>query len=241
MFLRSITLAVLALTLLAPAAAADQGHGRGRGRGDEDARATVSSANAVSIDLASGRAAAGAVDPNVVVTLPGAGTASAAVVCSSQPASWAAALDGTAWISPMATCTNAQATGQYRYDITFSLPSGTSNDRLTGSLFSDDTLSVQLNGPGVALSSSGNLAAQTTFDFSDQSAFQSGTNTLSFFVSNSGGPTGLDFRAHVRTSNAGSGADDEDNHGQCVSEVAHDTAPGPGHGKAVSEAAHDCD
>jgi hypothetical protein len=241
MFARSVVVAVFLLGLLAPAAVADEAHGRGRGRGNQDGQAGFSSANASSIDLASGRAGGGPADPNVVVTLPGANSASAAVVCSSQPSSWSAALGGTAWISPVATCQNDQSTGQYRYDITFGLPSGTTNDRLTGSLLSDDSVSVQLNGHGVTLSSNGGASTPTTFDLSDQSAFQSGTNTLSFFVTNAAGPTGLDFRAHVATSGANPGSEDEDNHGQCVSEAAHDSAPGPGHGKAVSEAAHDCD
>jgi hypothetical protein len=248
MFIRSVILAVFVFGLMAPAVAADEGHGRGRGSGHDDAQVTFASANAVSIILDSGRAAAGAADPNVVVTLPGASSASAAVVCSSQPSGWSAALGRTSWISPIATCTNDQATGQYRYDITFSLPSGATNLRLTGSLLSDDGVTLQLNGHGVTLSSGGGSSTPTTFDTSDQSIFQSGTNTLSFFVNNSGGPTGLDFRAQVTTPNASprgnendENNDNDDNHGQCVSEVAHDTAPGPGHGEAVSEAAHDCD
>ncbi len=160
MLIRSGILAVFVLALLAPAVAADEGHGRGRGRGDDDSQGTFASANAVSTDLGSGRAGAGAADPNVVVTLPGASSAAAAIVCSSQPSGWAAALGGTAWISPIASCTNDQATGQYRYDITFSLPSGATNLRLTGSLLSDDTVSLQLNGHGVTLSSVGSLRKQ---------------------------------------------------------------------------------
>jgi hypothetical protein len=237
MFVRSLILALFVAGLLVPAAAADEGNGRGRGRGDDD-RSTFS-ANAVSIDLASGRAAAGAADPNVVVALQGVSSASAAVVCSSVSPAWSAALHGTAWISRIANCASDQAAGRYQYDITFGLPSGATNLRLTGSLLSDDSASLQLNGHAVALSSSGGFTTPTTFDTSDQTAFQSGTNTLSFFVDNSLGPTGLDFVAHVTTPDAR--PDGEDNHGQCVSEVAHDTAPGPGHGKAVSDAAHDCD
>ena len=241
MLIRSGILAVFVFALLAPAVAADEGHGRGRGRGDDDSQGTFASANAVSTDLGSGRAGAGAADPNVVVTLPGASSAAAAIVCSSQPSGWAAALGGTAWISPIASCTNDQATGQYRYDITFSLPSGATNLRLTGSLLSDDTVSLQLNGHGVTLSSAGSSTTPITFDTSDQSVFQSGTNTLSFFVNNISGPTGLDFQATVTTPNAGPQGEGDENHGQCVSRVAHDTARGRGHGKAVSEAAHDCD
>jgi hypothetical protein len=241
-----VVLAALLVALLAPTAVADEGHGRGRGHDDDRSSQSVAR---VSINLASGRAAAGASDPNVLVTLPGASSAAAAVVCSSQPGIWAAALRGTAWISPTASCPNDQAAGQYRYDIPFSVPSGSTGLRLTGSALSDDTLNVQLNGHTVNLSSGSGLSfvTRSTFETSDQSAFQSGTNTLSFFVNNSVGQTGLDFRARVTTSNARAEKDekdddeDEDNHGQCVSEVAHSTARGPGHGEAVRDAAHDCD
>jgi hypothetical protein len=101
MFIRSLVMAVFVFALLAPAVAADEGHGRGRGRGHDEAQATFAADNDALIDLACGRAAAGGADPNVLVTLPGASSAAAAVVCSSQPSGWSAALAGTAWISPM--------------------------------------------------------------------------------------------------------------------------------------------
>ncbi|HEX8968271.1 MAG TPA: hypothetical protein VF937_10340, partial [Chloroflexota bacterium] len=199
----------------------------------------------VSINLASGLASAGAADPNVVVTLPGGSTAAAAMVCSSQPSPWAAAQTGSNWISPIASCTSDQATGQFRYDVSFTLPSGATGLRLQASVLADDNASAQLNGHPLTLSNNGgSLNTLAALDTSDQSIFRSGSNTLSFFVNNQGGATGLDFKASVTSSGANGNAQAEDegeNHGQCVSEVAHDTEPGPGHGEAVSQAAHDCD
>jgi hypothetical protein len=236
---RSVILAGILLLSLAPVALADNDHGRGRGRDRDDNRAAATSESA-SILLASGGAAAGASDPKVVVTLPGGSSASAAVVCASQPGAWAT-IRNTAWVSPIGNCGADQAAGQYRYDVTFSVPSGATNLSLSGSFLVDDTLStLQLNGHALSLSSGGNFTRTSTFATSDQSFFTTGTNTLSFFVNNAAGPTGLDFRARIRTS-AVDDDEDDDNRGQCVSEVARDNDGGPGHGEEVREAAQDCD
>jgi hypothetical protein len=74
-----------------------------------------------------------------VVTPPGGG-ASAAQVCSNQPGAWAQALTDTRWISAIANCAADWAAGQYRYDITFPVPSGATRLNLSGSLLSDDNL-----------------------------------------------------------------------------------------------------
>ena len=48
-------------------------------------------------------------------------------------------------------------------------------------------------------------------------------------------------QATTTTQAGGSGTGDFKNHGDCVSQAAHDTPPGPGHGQAVSEVAKsDC-
>ena len=170
-------------------------------------------------------------------------------MCSSVPGGWSNELNDSEWISPVADCTSDQGAGQYRYDVTFNVPSGTTGLSLSGSVLADDSVvSVVLNGHGLTLSRQWRVQLhQARFETGDQSFFLAGTNTLSFTVNNGSGATGLDFRVRVRSNDApdadGDDADDgnkADNHGQCVSEVAHSTPPGPGHGEAVSEAAHNC-
>src|SRR5262249_44103304 len=176
----SLLVSVLMLfSLVVPTVAADEGHGRGHGRGDRDDR-TISAAT---IHLASGRASRGRSDPNVKVTRPGSSSSNSAAVCSSTPSSWSS-LRGAAWISPIASCTTDQDQGEYRYEITFNVPSGSTNLRLTGSVLADDTVSVQVNGQSVNLSSgSGSAFATTsTFDTGTSNALREGSNTLTFLV-----------------------------------------------------------
>jgi hypothetical protein len=241
MLVRGLLAAGLLLAVSASGVAAEPGKGRGNARGHDKQQASNSNSNSdLLTQLSSGQA-------TVVVTLPGASATSATVECTSVPSGWANELNDSDWISPIASCTSDQAAGQYRYDVTFNVPSGTTGLSLSGSVLADDSVvSVVLNGHGLTLSGSGAFSSPSTFETSDQGFFLSGTNTLSITVNNASGATGLDFRVRVRSDDAPDADDDAvdgnkaDNHGQCVSEVAHSTPPGPGHGEAVSEAAHNC-
>jgi len=255
MFIRGFVAAGLLMAMSAAAVSAEPADSQGHGHGHAQQHASSSGAT-VSSRVASGLAAGGSNDPNVMVIRPGAGSATAAIVCSSKPDAWAKPLNDSDWISTAADCTATRDAGQYRYDIKFNVSSGTTGVSLSGSLLSDDNVvGVALNGHALALNGSGGPTSPATFSTTDQSFFVVGANTLSITVNNASGATGLDFQARVQSDNPTTSADGngtdkdnddtnnagEDNHGQCVSEAAHSTAPGPGHGEAVREAAHNCD
>jgi hypothetical protein len=246
MLMRSLVAAGLLLAMSASGVAAEPGKGQGNGNGHGKQQA-ASSSSSVSSQFVSGSAADGTTDPNVVVLRPGATGTTAAVVCSNEPDAWAKALKNSDWISLTADCTTALEAGNFRYDTTFNVPSGTTGLSLSGSAMSDDNLvSVMLNGHALTLSGAGGFSSPGTFSTSDQTFFVAGTNTLSITVNNASGATGLDFQARLRSDNesdadnGNGGGNARDNHGACVAAVAHSTPPGPGHGEAVSEAAHNC-
>jgi hypothetical protein len=222
MVLRAIALCGLLLGLVAPAAMADEDQHHGDGQ-DQQAAATAGS-----FQFASGAS-------GVTVTPPG-GSAIQAVTCTILSGGWPAAISGSQWISPNADCSQAVATGAFTYTVTFTLPSGATNLGLTGSVLADDSVSITLNGTGVPISGAGGFAAASTF--STTSGFAPGaTNTLTFSVNNATGASGLDFIAMLTGTGVGQA---NGNHGQCVSNVAHETEHGHGHGEAVHQAAHDC-
>ncbi len=224
----AVLLFALLLAIVPSVALADPGNGNGRWS-HEDA-----DGSSVSIDLASGLAALGQVDPNVTV-LPAGGTSQSAVVCSARPGSWAAPLQDTNWISTLADCNASLSAIDYTYTITFNLASNSGPLRLDGSVLADDSVIVRLNGHD--LFNGGGFAQSSSFSTADSTWFVTGTNSLTFVVHNVTGPSGLDFRASVRGGTAVVDDDGGNNHGQCVSAVAHETPRGRGHGKAVSEAA----
>ena len=251
MFVRGFVAAGLLLAVSAAVVSAEPANSQGHGHGHAGQHASSSGMTASS-PLASGLAGAGSNDPNVVVTRPGAGSSTAAVVCSSKPDGWAKPLNNSDWISTGADCAATRDAGQYRYDSKFNVSNGTTGLSLSGSLLSDDgVVGVVLNGHALSLNGSGGATSPTTFSTTDQSFFLVGTNTLSITVNNLSGATGLDFQARVHSDNPTASPDGkdegatgdvgDDNHGQCVAEVAHVTAPGPGHGESVREAAHNCD
>ncbi len=222
MLLRVVAIASLLLSLAVPAAVADEDHGQ---------------ANSGSSDptLASG-------STSVTVT-PQGGSTSTALTCANRPSEWSTPIAGSQWISPNADCTTSLAAETFTYTLSFTIPSGASNLQLNGSVLADDNVGVSLNGNTILGGGSGGLSSATSFGTS--SGFNTGSgnpNTLIFTVVNGGGPSGLDFRVTI----SGSGVSQvviqssEDNHGQCVATVAHETGHGRGHGEAVRNAAHDC-
>lgn len=230
MLWRALLLSVLTLALLAPPVGAERERGPGR---EPDAQGERGDRDAVIVTLASGQAEPGAGDPRVTVSGPGIGDSQAAVVCVSRPAAWAEPLAGSAWVSVAADC--AGPAGEYRYTIAFFLPEGLEDPDLTGWVLADDVVRIELNGQVVF--TDGGFTTPAAFAAADDSWFAAGVNTLTFVVTNAGGPTGLDF---VATVTAGAERERKESHGACVSAVARGTPPGPGHGAAVRAAAHDC-
>jgi hypothetical protein len=218
MVLRTLVAAGLLLALLAPAAAL----------ADNDKHDDGGSST--NLSFASG-------STSVSVTPPG-GSAMPAITCTSVSPEWAAPLSGSSWISTNADCTTGVAGGNFTYTLSFTVPSGATNLDLKGSVLADDSTSISLNGNAVAVGTTG---FTTPASFETTSGFVTGTNTLTFTVNNASGASGLDFTANLTgTGLTGTGVMSGENHGQCVSMVAHQSSHGRGHGQAVSKAAHEC-
>jgi len=232
MKLRALLLAALLLGLLTSTVWADDGHGVGRGHKQQEREAAA----VYNLRLASGLAAPGQPDPNVTVVPPGGGS-QAAVVCTNRPDAWAGRLWGSNWISSQADCTASFASSaDYQYGTSFALPASAGPARISGWVLADDSVTVQLNGHTIF--AGGGFREPASFASDDSTLFNTGVNTLTFTVHNLVGPTGLDFVANVRAGFAATATGERAwNHGQCVSEVAHDQEPGHGHGQTVSQAA----
>src|SRR5262245_4197254 len=117
MFVRGFVVAGLLLAMSAAVVSAEpvDSQGNRHGHGHANQQASTSGATASS-RLASGLGADGSNDPNILVTRPGAGSPTAAVVCSSKPDAWAKPLNDSDWISTGADCMSTRDAGQYRYD-----------------------------------------------------------------------------------------------------------------------------
>jgi hypothetical protein len=163
--------------------------------------------------LASGRAPGGQADPQVTVT-PAGGSTQSAIVCATINPPWASPLRDSRWISLQSDCTTGLANStNYVYSTTFTLPSNHSVARIDGQVLADDSVTIQLNGTTVF--TGGDLVTPATFSSSDASLFTSGTNTLTFTVFNTSGPSGLDYIARVQDGRAlrmgdSNGDDDSD-------------------------------
>lgn len=121
-------------------------------------------------------------------------TAPAAALVVNSPG-WSAVVPGAAWIAPSADesadrlgcCANTADT----YSTTFSVSGNPSAVTLNVTLAADDYVDVELNGNFVFTHPS-TVMWNAPVSFLISSGFVSGTNTLEFLVSNSGGgPTGL--------------------------------------------------
>ena len=129
---------------------------------------------------------------NMGVTLPN-GLTGRPYTCTAVP--WSFTIPETQWISPNANCAANAATGRYTYVIFFSVTPGATGVLLSGWVQADDSVTIALNGTPVPLTPSSNGSS-----FQTNSGFYTdwhNANTLTFTVTNSGGPTGLDFRWHV--------------------------------------------
>jgi YD repeat-containing protein len=129
----------------------------------------------------------------IVADTTGEISAPAAAFVVSSPG-WAATIPGAAWIAPSADqssdrlgcCNNTSDT----YRTTFTVSGNPSTAALNLTIAADDYVDVLLNGNSVFTHPNTEMWF-TPVTFSITSGFVSGTNTLDFVVTNSGGPTGL--------------------------------------------------
>jgi PEP-CTERM motif len=108
---------------------------------------------------------------------------------------WATPPAGTWWINPYHAEPGGQpngnaAAGLYIYQTTFTLAPGWTNASLSGQWAVDNSATMLLNGNLVATTGIGPL---TPFTATNQSWFQTGTNTLTFDVTNNGCQEGCGF------------------------------------------------
>ena len=113
---------------------------------------------------------------------------------------WATPPTGTWWINPYPAEPSGQpdgnaAAGLYIYQTTFTLAPGWTNASLSGQWAVDNSATMFLNGNLVSTTGAGPFLP---FTATNQSWFQTGTNTLTFDVTNNGcldgcgfNPTGL--------------------------------------------------
>lgn len=109
---------------------------------------------------------------------------------------WATPPAGTWWINPYPAEPGGQpdgnaAAGLYIYQTTFTLTPGWTNASLSGEWAVDNSANMFLNGNLVSTTVGGNLL--TPFAATNQSWFQTGTNTLTFDVTNAGCQSGCGF------------------------------------------------
>jgi hypothetical protein len=142
----------------------------------------------------------GAPDPHYIMSYTGAFTAPAVSVIQPPYSAWITPPAGSAWIGS----TTSPPPGEYRYRLIFDLPGLVYlNFVIFGKWASDNTSKIFLNGSDTLMETPGGSAFSVLHDFTLQTGFQSGVNTLDFIVTNVGvaasdNPTGLlvaDLRA----------------------------------------------
>jgi hypothetical protein len=133
---------------------------------------------------------AGATDPHYALTSP----ASGAEVFSSVPSAWMIPPAGARWIGPLDGNQGA-AVGSYSYTLTFDLTGlDPVTTVITGALASDNNARILLNGIEIGFSNDSAQFRRLT-EFTLETGFQPGLNTLEFLVLNNPGtgqnPSGL--------------------------------------------------
>jgi hypothetical protein len=94
------------------------------------------------------------------------------------------------WISPTNNASDSDPVGLYTYTTTFSLPAGFTSASLSGQWATDNEAALSLNGgPTIATTGAADFGAFSPFTIT--SGFVAGLNTLTFAVTNEGGPTAL--------------------------------------------------
>ena len=142
----------------------------------------------------------GAADTHYTLTVPAGSAGGPAPVDIDNPGqfAWDGNTATSRWISP-STAGGSGAVGNYVYTTTFNLTGfDPTTARITGSISADDQATILLNGTQVGASPAGGYQFFTPVSIT--TGFQSGINTLTFNVNNSGGVTGLQFNATATAS-----------------------------------------
>jgi hypothetical protein len=145
-------------------------------------------AMADTIDVHStGSTPAGTSDPNYTIT---SASYTGPAISSTPDPYWYQPTGATNWDNPTGQGDSTEPTGDYTYTTTFNIAAGDNPATAILNLIiaADDSVDIYLNG---TLVGSGGTYNQTT-PFTITSGFNSGSNTLTFVDSNSGGgPTGI--------------------------------------------------
>jgi len=118
-----------------------------------------------------------------------------AFIASPPNPTWSSNGPKSQWISPAATGTQNRHVGAYKYRLSFNLTGlNPASALLKGSFVSDNnTTTVLLNGVITGITGPSNFGKQPSngTNFSFNTGFTVGVNTLDFIVNNNGGPTAL--------------------------------------------------
>ncbi|MEX2553072.1 MAG: SdrD B-like domain-containing protein [Actinomycetota bacterium] len=144
----------------------------------------------------------GAVDPHyamVVSADPNFPGPDARVVNSTgyPMGSWILNDANSKWIAPRQDAGNANASGEYIYEKTFTLPAGTVSANISGRWLTDNRAELRLNGVPTGDTKPANGFSMWT-NFNITSGFVPGVNTLEFVVTALSSSWGADFPTGLR-------------------------------------------
>lgn len=145
------------------------------------------------MDAAGNALPQGALDPRFTLTCAPPGVSVTTPVVTQPHPSWIPNGPNSQWIGPFAPLLNAPA-GVYCYTLQFDIPCPSNTPiraRLTGQWSADDTGTIHLNGQPTGLTLPNGWAFTNWHPINITSGFVPGLNTLTFYVTNGGGPTGL--------------------------------------------------
>jgi hypothetical protein len=154
--------------------------------------------------------AVGSTDPHYVLSSSDpSNPGPAAIVIAPDPSgTWTLNSAASQWISVNAQGNAGETAYTYAYTTTFTLTGDPTTASLAGSWACDDSCTVELNGTPVATASYAEPAwlAPQSFTIPAGSPFQSGSNTLTFTVDNSGDwATGLQVFSMTGSATASAG------------------------------------
>jgi hypothetical protein len=132
--------------------------------------------------------ATGATDPHYVLAgdEPSNPGPAAIVIQPAPDGTYTPNTSTSQWISINAQGNAGDTTYTYTYRTTFALNGDPTTASIAGSWACDDSCTVELNGTAAASYAAPGWLAPQTFTIPAGSPFQSGTNTLTFTVDNSG-------------------------------------------------------
>lgn len=149
----------------------------------------------------------GSVDPHYNLTVsadPGFPGPDARVVNSTgyPMGSWILNDSTSKWIAPRADAGNTNASGQYVYEMTFTLPANFNTATISGRWLTDNSAELRLNGVPTGDTKPANGFSMWT-NFNLTSGFVPGVNTLEFVVNAMASSWGADYPTGLRVELAG--------------------------------------